>query len=171
VHETGDASTELRDLHHRDDPDPDAGPHRPRVLRQENRRRQTTALRHSGAQKTPRRTSLRIMLADETHTTRTPSEGATNCLLTNREAPHSACLHGFGGCPIALRVAHSKVGYLIVEPQLRSGAMRVRPDAGLFSAKESCSQRVVNGPDAKTPKDPPDAYVYDIYWKWSRNIV
>jgi DNA-binding MarR family transcriptional regulator len=40
--------------------------------------------------------------------------------------------------------------------------MRVRPDAGLFSAKETCSQRVINGPDAKTPKGP-QMHMFMIY--------
>jgi len=42
-------ATELRDLHHRHDPNPHARQHRPRLLRQENRRRQNTAIRHPRA--------------------------------------------------------------------------------------------------------------------------
>jgi hypothetical protein len=81
-------ATELRDLHDRHDPNPHARQHRPRVLRQENRRRQSTAIRHPRTQTTPRRTPL-------AHHARRPNPHRTNAfgrggkrLLTNREAPH-----------------------------------------------------------------------------------
>jgi len=52
-----------------------AGQDRPRVLRQENRRRQITALRHPGAQTTPRRTPLAHHAGRRNPHHSTPSEG------------------------------------------------------------------------------------------------